>query len=233
MKNIILSYGKEEKKESWMNYFDEYYFIQHDKQEITNKEIKKFLKDELLAVNGEDNFFIIYNELLIDKYYFEETVDYITNDILKDKFCYLFNYMQVCSKLNKTDKLRKYDFYATDQATEFYAVAAKFKLWYNLLLDKDFAVPLYLKIQEKLKDKVVYAWPNIFQFGMNNVKDNFLLASPCRENFNPIPLKPYNNRVAKIIFILTISLIFVFFYFFWRKIPKNRYFQVKTFYERK
>lgn len=230
MKNILLTYGPFEKKEEWMDFFDDYYYIKSTNKELNNKEVKDFFKERLIIIDGEDNFFIIYNNLIINKQNFEETINYISQDVLKDNFCYLLNYMQQCSKLNKIKSINNYTFYLTKQITKFYAVAAKFKFWYNILNKKDKPIPFYLQLHNPMKNRVLYIWPNLFHFSLPDIDENYILASQCRENFHSQPLKTYNNNISKILFILSTSILLTFFYLFWKKIPRPRYFQIKTSY---
>ena len=227
MKNILLTFGEEEIKKEWMNYFDDYYYIQSKDKGINHKELKIFFKEKLIIANGEDNLFIINNDLNSNNQ-IDKILNYITNDILsKEKFCYLWNYMQECQKLKLADSYKDYKFYHTNLASEIFAVAARFKTWYSILLNRDKDTPLYLRLQDNLKDNVYFVWPSPFTLPLDKIDNNYLLTSLCKENFNAQPLQPYNNNVAKIFFILTISIVSVFFYFFWKKIPRPRYFYLK------
>lgn len=227
MKNILLSFGKEEIEKDWMLYFDEYYYIKNKDKSIDHKEIKSFFRDKLVIANGEDNLFIINNDLNINGDS-KDILDHIAHKILKkDKFCYLWNYMQECQKLKLAERYNHFNFYHTNLASEIFAIAANFKTWYSILLNKDKESPLYLRLQDNVKDNVYFVWPSPFALPLDKIDNNYLLTSLCKENFNAQPLQPYNNNVAKIFFILTISLVSLFFYFFWKKIPRPRYFYLK------
>jgi len=228
MKNILLTYGETENKEEWMNYFDKYYYVKNNNKSIDHKEIKLFFKEKLVTTNGEDNLFVISNDLHINSDNLEKILNYITLSILpKDVFCYLWNYMQECQKLKVAIKYGKYNFYATNSANEMYAIAANFKTWYSILLDRDKSVPLYLRLQDKIDNNVYFVRPSLFDMPLEKIDNNYLLTSLCKENFNAQPLQPYNNNVAKIFFILTISIVSLFFYLFLKKIPRPRYFHLK------
>lgn len=227
MKNILLSFGKEEIVKDWMLFFDNYYYIKNKDRSIDHREIKSFFQDELVILDGDDNLFIINNDLNINGDS-KNVLEHISNEILKkDKFCYLWNYMQECQKLKLAEKYEDFKFYYTNLASEIFAIAANFKTWYSILLNKDKETPLYLRLQDNTKDNVYFIWPSPFNLPLDKIDNNYLLTSLCKENFNAQPLKPYNNNVAKIFFILTISVVSVFFYFFWKKIPRPRYFYLK------
>jgi len=227
MKNILLSFGKEEIEKDWMLYFDDYYYIKNKNKSIDHKEIKSFFRDKLVIANGEDNLFIINNDLNINGNS-KDILDHISHKILKkEKFCYLWNYMQECQKLKLAERYNDFNFYHTNLASEIFAIAANFKTWYSILLNKDKESPLYLRLQDNIKDNVYFVWPSPFSLPLDKIDNNYLLTSLCKENFNAQPLQPYNNNVAKIFFILTMSIVSLFFYFFWKKIPRPRYFHLK------
>lgn len=227
MKNILLLYGTEDKYISWRDYFEDYYFIKTKDNKITNRDIKLFFKNKSIVNSSEDNLFVINNNLIINNDLFTNNIDYITNLLKKDHFCYLWNFMQKCKKLKEKEKNRDLVFYQSETATEFYAVAANFKFWYNILLRKDKSISPHLLLQDKLNDKIVFSWPTIFNFPLSDIKDNYLLTSMCQENYNAVPLKTNDNKIAKILFALICVIIITFLYFFWKKIPKPRYFYVK------
>lgn len=228
MRNILLTYGKGEIKQDWMSFFDDYYYIKIDSKNIDQEQLKDFFKEKLIIAESTDNLFIINNDLNININDNEEVFQYIIDNILnKNKFCYLWNYMQDCQRLKLYEIYDQYNFYKTSSASEIYAVAASFKTWYSILINKTKNIPLYLRLQDNIKDNVIFVWPPLFNFPLDKIENNFLLASFCRENFNAQPLTPYNNNVAKIFFILTISIVATFFYFFWKKIPRPRYFYLK------
>ena len=228
MKNILLAYGREEIKKDWMSFFDDYYFVHNKNKNIDHKDIKIFFQEKLIIAKEEDNLFIINNDLNININHWDNIIDYINRKIInKNKFCYLWNYMQECQKLKRVEKYKNYNFYATSIASDIYAVVANFKTWHNLFLPKEKSVPLYLLLQNNVKDNIVFIWPPLFDLPLDKINNNYLLTSLCKENFNAVPLQPYNNNVAKIFFILTISIVSIFFYFFWRKIPRPRYFYLK------
>ena len=162
MKNILLAFGKEEKEKDWMANFDNYYYIKNKNKNLDHKEIKNFFKNNLVSIDSEDNLFIINNDLNINGN-IENILKYITNNILtKDKFCYLWNYMQECQKLKLVDKYDNYNFYHTNLASEIFAIAANFKTWYSILLNKYKEIPLYLRLQDNIKNNVYFIWPSPF-----------------------------------------------------------------------
>jgi len=59
MKNILLTFGEEEIKKEWMNYFDDYYYIQSKDKSINHKELKIFFKEKLIIANGEDIYLLL------------------------------------------------------------------------------------------------------------------------------------------------------------------------------
>jgi len=228
MKNILLLYGQQNKIITDLDFFDKIYTLQTGDKYIYHQEMKHFFKEQLISSQEDDNLYVIYNNLIIDNKFNKEFLNKVDEKILsKNKFCYLWNYMQKCTKLNKVDNWREISFYDSANITEFYSVAANIKTWYNILLNKDVYTPMHLLLEEKLNIEIVFTWPSYFSFPLDDMGDNYLIASLCQENFNGRPLKPYNNTVAKIYFILTISIVAIFFYFFYHKIPRPRYFHLK------
>ena len=206
------------------NYFTTNFYLKTKNNYISNSEIKNFLEE----YNLEDSsyIYIIWSELVFNfNKNLEEILNSVENNINKDKFCYLINYMEDCKNLKILNKNENFSFNKAESVKNIYAGASSVSFFKSKISKKSVDAPIYLRLE---KEESIFLWPPLFSFSLETLKDYPYLSNICRNNVQKNIIKRKSNNISFYFFLLTIFICFAIYYQYTKDLPKDRFFNIKS-----